>query len=195
MPLLATRFRRAIGMGCCVLLLGLALFGANSVKADGISIDDVTIDKGKSQFQLNARIAYSLTDEVLEALKSGVAITLLLSIEIERLRPFIWNEHITSITQHHVLQYHALSDTYILKNPDAETQQSYLSLNVALQDSGVVNALPLIPISSIDTAQRYQVKLKSEIDVDALPAPLRPVAHISSDWNINSEWVVCPLPS
>lgn len=42
-------------------------------------------------YYLNARIEYTLSDKVLEALHKGVPITFMLEIEISRVRDYLWN--------------------------------------------------------------------------------------------------------
>jgi len=185
-----------IGCRFCVAVLLCCLLLVNShAKAEGIEIREANSVLINGQYRLNAEIGYTFTEAVLEALKSGVAITLMLSVEIERTRSILWNEKISTILQHNVLQYHALSGTYLVKNKDTAKQQTYLTLNGALEDIGRVTELPLLPARQLKADEQYLVKMKSEIEIDALPAPLRPVAHISNDWNINSEWFVCDLRS
>ena len=40
---------------------------------------------------------------------------------------------------------------------------------------------------------RYQVKMRTFLDIESLPAPMRPLAYISSDWQLDSDWVSWPL--
>jgi hypothetical protein len=147
-------------------------------------------------YQLEADIRYQFSDPIHEALANGVPITINLQIEIEQRRDYVWNKTVASLQQHYTMRYHALSEQYIIRNLNSGSQQNFRSLNSALLTMGEIRALPLLDQSLLTDAEAvYQVRLRSEIDINALPAPLRPKAWLSYEWKLSSEWFVCPLSS
>ena len=58
---------------------------------------------------------------------------------------------------------------------------------------GQINNLPLIDARLLNPELRYQVKVRAHLDIESLPAPMRPLAYISSDWQLDSDWVSWPL--
>ena len=163
--------------------------------ANGVTIGDAYTTTAGSVYELNAAIRYELSEEVLEALENGVGITLRVRIKIERPRAWLWNETIGDRQQRYRLKFHALSNQYIVKNLDNKDQQSYLTLTSALRALGRIRKLPIIKQASLDEDSAYIVKVHSELDTNALPAPLRPVAWLSRGWQLSSEWFTCPLQS
>jgi len=175
--------------------LVLLLVSVSSVNAAGIDIGRAETKLVDGVYQLDADIYYTLSDEVLEALENGVLITMRVSVNVERVREYFWNETVEQQLQHYQLQYHALSGQYLVARLDSTEQQSYLSLTSALRAMGSIRNLSLIDKSAVKEGETYHVQLHSELDTNALPAPLRPMAWLSSEWQLRSDWVTCPLRS
>ena len=187
----ARRFHRVISAG---LVYGLLLVCSISQAAE-FSIDSANTYLNQGVYNLNTDIHYELSEEILEALGKGIPITFQLLIEIEQPRRYMWNEHVTSRTQRTVLLFHALSEQYLVKNMASGEQQSFRLLNSALKAIGEIRNVPLLAEGSLEKGVDYQVRLRSEIDINALPAPLRPVAWVSDGWKLATEWFICPLRS
>ena len=175
-----------------LLMTMLLLFSAQT-QAAGISITSASSEKNKGVYQLNADIRYEFSDEVLEALNNGVSITILLTIKLERQRAYLWDESILTLLRRYEMRYHALSGQYIVKKMITGEQQSYLSLESALRALGRIQQLPLIGQDLLKDLDDVVVRIHSELDTNALPAPLRPVAWLEAGWQLRSGWFTCPL--
>jgi len=158
---------------------------------------DVTIEKASTRLQkgaytLNANIHYELSEKVLEAINNGITVTMLLTIKIEQPRKYLWDHLIAEKSERYELKYHALSGQYLIKMSAGE-QRSYLSLTSALRALGQIRALPILKQIRLQDPLDAMVRIKTELDTNALPAPLRPVAWLSEQWKLSSEWFICPL--
>lgn len=172
------------------------MLSVGGLQAAEFTIRDAQAHLVDGVYQLEADIRYQFSDPVHEALANGVPITINLQIVIERQRDYLWNKTVTSLQQHYSIQYHALTGQYIIRDLNRGSQQSFRSLNSALLTLGEVRELPLLDQSLLKKPDVvHQVRLRSEIDINALPAPLRPVAWLSYEWKLISEWFVCPLNS
>ena len=143
-------------------------------------------------YLLDTRIEYGLSEEALTALKNGVPFLILMNIEVEQVR-WYWNKNLAELEQGYLLLYHALSEKFIVHNLNSGVQDHYSSLNAALAALGQINNLPLIDARLLNPELRYQVKVRAHLDIESLPAPMRPLAYISSDWQLDSDWVSWPL--
>ncbi|NCF09332.1 MAG: DUF4390 domain-containing protein, partial [Gammaproteobacteria bacterium] len=47
---------------------------------------------------------------------------------------------------------------------------------------------PMLDRRLLRVGVRYGARLRASLDVEALPLPLRPVAYLSSAWDLTSEW-------
>ena len=90
--------------------------------------------------------------------------------------------------QRYRLEYHALSGQYLLVNLNSSTRQSYPTLGMATDRIARIRDFPLLDRSLLQTKQLYYGELRIKLDIESLPAPLRPLAYISSDWWLSSEW-------
>ncbi|NNF97173.1 MAG: DUF4390 domain-containing protein, partial [Halobacteria archaeon] len=111
---------------------------------------------------------------------------------VEQVR-WYWNKNLAELEQGYLLLYHALSEKFIVHNLNSGVQDHYSSLDAALNALGRINNLPLIDAKLLDPEMRYQVRMRTYLDIESLPAPMRPLAYISSDWQLDSDWVSWPL--
>ncbi|MGH8496829.1 MAG: DUF4390 domain-containing protein [Gammaproteobacteria bacterium] len=144
-------------------------------------------------FYLNARVEYRLSEAALEALESGVSLTLELQIEVSRRRRFFVDPEVATLRQRYQLQFHALSQRYIVRNLNSGDQSSYATLFAALNAAGRVTDLPIIDAALLDSDDRYDVHLRAVLDIRDIPGPLRLLAFWIDDWSLASEWYTWPL--
>ena len=140
-------------------------------------------------YRLDADIEYNLPPEPLEALENGVPIAFELVIRVVRKRPWLPDEAVATLLQQYRLKYHSLTELYLVTNLNSGERRSYPTMRSALREMGKVRNLPIIDIGLLESGQDYQVELKVGLDIEALPAPLRLLAYLSSDWWTSSEWV------
>jgi hypothetical protein len=159
---------------------------------------DFTIQHAETRLEdgvylLDASLDYGLTDAVIEALQNGVTLTLLFSIEIKRERWYLWDESVTELRQKYQLKYFALSKKYMLNLTNTGIQEIHTSLDSVLMSLNHLEDFPLLDAALVSSDSDYIVYLKIQLDIEALPAPLRPVAYFSSDWRLASDWFSCTL--
>jgi hypothetical protein len=143
-------------------------------------------------YLLDSRIEYRFSDEALTALQNGVPFLILVNIEVEQVR-WYWNKTMAELEQGYLLLYHALSEKFIIHNLNSGAQDHYSSLEAALSALGQITNLPLIDAKLLQPAAHYQIRMRTYLDIESLPAPMRPLAYISSDWKLDSDWVSWPL--
>lgn len=158
------------------------------VSAAPFSFKEVNFSLENRVYQLEAKIDYQLSDDVLEALQSGVPLFFALDIEVKKYRAWWKNATIAILEQRYLLLYHALSEKYVLNNLNSGAQQNFSSLPSALQALGTLHKLPLIDENLIDPGGKYLVRMHTYLDIDSLPPPIQPIAYLSPDWRLESEW-------
>jgi hypothetical protein len=179
-------------------LRGLSLFvalllTAPAVWADGFVINAINTRLQENVYLLSANIEFHPTEEVLEALKNGVPIPVLVEIEIQRKRKWWVDEDMAALQQRYRLQYHALSHQYLLQNSNSGAFYSFHTLDSALYGLGHLQDLPLLDKQLILPEERYEVLIHAELEIEALPSPLRPLAYITPAWRLDSDWYTWSL--
>lgn len=140
-----------------------------------------------------ARIDYRLSDDALEALDSGVALTIQLQIEVQRKRRLWLDAEIATLRQDYSLSFQPLSDRYVVKNLNSGEQDSFATLFSALNNMGRVVDLPIIDASLLTPGAKYEIALRAVLDQNTLPGPLRLIAFWSSGFRLQSDWYVWRL--
>ncbi len=177
--------------GLAVLLLGLTVL--LPVRAAEFQIIDAATRLENGVYLLDADIRYPLSAAAREALASSVPLTFVLRMQVRRERRWLWDVTIATLEQRFRLQYHALARQYVVTNLNNDALQSFPTLDAATEFMGQIRGFPLLDLSLLEPGQRYQAWLRAELDINALPAPLRPMAYLSGDWRLSSEWVSWPL--
>jgi hypothetical protein len=142
---------------------------------------------------LNARIEYRLSEETREALESGVPLTIRLEVELVESRRWWMDDTSAELRQTYRLEYHALSERYLLRNLNSGEQISFATLFSALNFLGRVQDLPLIDAALVDPESEYVVGLRAVLATEEFPGPLRLLAFWRRDWSLRSEWYTWPL--
>ena len=195
MPVFTRHHNRLFSRRWLILLLAglITLLPIQASRAEhAFTIKSLETRLEQGVYHLDSRIEYSLSDEALNALKSGVPFLILMNIEVEQVR-WYWNKNLAELEQGYLLLYHALSEKFIVHNLNSGVQEHYSSLEAALNALGRISKLPLIDAKLLDPDMRYQIKMRTYLDIESLPAPMRPLAYISSDWQLDSDWVSWPL--
>ena len=141
-----------------------------------------------SVYYLNADIDYDLSASALEALRSGVTLTIEIQIEVARARRWLWKQTVAELRQRYHLSFHPLSERYLVRNVNTDDVQSFASYREAIGSLGRISVLPIIDSALLEPRGRYDIRMRVVIDVKELPSPLNVVAFLFSDWEIVSEW-------
>jgi len=166
---------------------------APAAHADGFTIRSVSTHLQNKVYQLDARVDYRFSKSALEALRNGVPLIVLLDIKVEQERKWWLNKTIADLQQGYLLLYHALTEKYIVNNLNSGAQENYERLSSALEALGNIKDLPILDANLTSGGNHYIVRLRTRLDLESLPAPMRPLAYISSDWRLESDWYEWPL--
>lgn len=169
-------------------VMAYAASGRMALAAPDFSIKYARFRLQDDYYVLDAEINYRFTDTALEALRNGVPLTLVVRAELLRQRPFIWDEEVASVRLRFQLRYHALAQLYQVIRLDTGTQRNYASRQAAIQALGTLQDIPMFPAKIIDPQSKYRAGLSTDLDIEALPLPLRPIAYVTPSWYLGSDW-------
>jgi len=175
----------------CLAALLISVAPAGAAMADGFVINHAELVLNDKVYQLNANLEFDFSNDVLEAINNGVPLVLELVIEIYEPRRFWWDSEIAALGQRYQLQYHALSDQYLVRNLNSGAQYTYFSLSAALQKIGNVSNLPVIDEQLLQDkeTEKYYARIRTSLSFDNLPLPLKIDAWTSRSWWLGSEWI------
>ncbi|MCK5877764.1 MAG: DUF4390 domain-containing protein [Candidatus Marithrix sp.] len=174
-------------------ILGIFILLSNPSFAE-FSVDYANTSLVNNSYVLDAELNFNLTEVAIEALQNGVSLPLVITVVIEHDRWYLWDKKIITIRKSYELKYYALSRQYSLKNLTTGNQENFPNLDAAINYLGRIKKLFLLKSNIItESIDKYWVYLKIHLDIESLPVPLRPIAHLSSQWRLSSGWYSCPL--
>ena len=137
---------------------------------------------------LDARLQLVLSSEALEALSSGVPLTIELQLELIRVRRFVWDDAEAELALRYELEYRPLSQRYLVRNLNSGDQDSFATLYSALNNLGRVQGLPVIDDALLEYGKDYRIRLRAMLNTQQYPAPLRLLFFWRDEWQLQSEW-------
>jgi len=137
---------------------------------------------------LDARLQLVLSSEALEALSSGVPLTIELQLELIRIRRFVWDDAEAELALRYELEYRPLSQRYLVRNLNSGDQDSFATLYSALNNLGRVQGLPVIDDALLEYGKNYRVRLRAMLNTQQYSAPLRLLFFWRDEWQLQSEW-------
>jgi hypothetical protein len=177
-----------------VLLLS-ALY-TSAALASSFTVSETTIEKHDTAYFLNTRLSYEFDEEVLEAINNGVPLKIIITVRVQQQRDMLWDSTVTEVKQTFYLKYHALSSQYIVRNLNDDKQETFLSSTSAISSIGKVTGLMLVQQEQLADDGKYHVSIEPRMDIESLPAPMRPWAWFSGSWHLirTGDKTTWPLP-
>lgn len=173
-----------------ILLITTTVVSSNNA---GFVIVNVATALLENAYRLTAQIDYAFTDTVLEALDNGVPLTIQMRIQVRHKQAWFWEPNVVEITKLSLIRYQPLTEMYTVTHPPDGLRQNFVTRSAAIASLGEIDGLFLMPGHGLNASSQYVVRLKVSLDLDALPLPLRPVAHLTPSWNLSSGWTIWPL--
>ncbi len=173
------------------VLVGVGAGGARADVLDGVlEVKSAYVNIEQGVFQLFARIAYPVNDDIRAALKDGLMLSFDLDVVVSRERRFWVDATVAEYTLRRELLYHAVSDRYVTRDvaPDGSDQHSYATLEEALDALGTVDAWPFLLAPQLSANRDYRVSLRAGVRRGRLPDSLRVLLFWTDDWHRESEW-------
>ncbi len=155
-------------------------FAINEMKAK--------LDSGK--LLVSGNLDLTLGGKVEEAVSKGIPLDIDIELELYQTRKLLWAKRLSDWTLRRQIRYHALSGQYLVseRKGGVENLENFTSLQQALRHMGSINDRELNFEYENGIDRPLVLDARVSLDIESLPAPLRPVAYTSLDWHLNSGW-------
>lgn len=143
-------------------------------------------------YYIDASLKMDFSPAVIEALENGVSLTLKIELRLEEINS--WFDTILKRSSlQFELRYHALTEIYSIKNLLTEQEYSFNSRKKAMELLGTITHAHLIEKQKLDSSKEHTLYLRVLLDIWKLPDVLLPVASLSDEWNLTSQWYTWSL--
>ena len=161
---------------------------------DGVlQVRSAFVDLDHSVFQLHARIDYPETPAISDALRDGVDLLFDVDARVERARRFWFDSTVVDLTLRRELAYHTVADRYVVRDPASGDQQSFATLDAALQYLGTVDGWPILVEPQLEAGSQYVISVRAGIHRGHLSSSLRALLFWTDDWSRVSSWYTWSL--
>ena len=178
----------------CMLVLGAIT--AEVALADARSGQFTVVDAGSELrggiHYVNAQIHYQFSEQAIEAMDNGVAVTVSLRMEVRRERLMV-DETVAAVRARYRIQSHSLSQRFVVRNLSTDETKTFPDLDAVGDALGEVKDFPLLDDAILDDGELYRARIRATLDIESLPTPLRLLAYVNRGWRLASEWKTWPL--
>ena len=137
---------------------------------------------------MNVSIVYQFSEKSLDALQHGIPLTVEVHAQLRHEDAWIWDKDLLDIRFRYQIRYHPLAAVYQIKDLQSNYEQSFVTRESALLALGEIEDFVLLNHVQLTPGEPYVLSVKSFLDIEALPLPLRPLAYIDPSWNLSSDW-------
>ncbi len=192
-PGVGRRLRRAPVLLLVALLAGAAGMQEAMAQDEEDRAGYFEIRSAESQLiegvhNLDARMQLVLSSEALRALSSGFTLTIELQVQLIRVRRWYLDDLEAELAVRYELEYHPLSQRYIVRNLNSGEQDSFATLYSALNNLGRVQELPLIDDAVLQDDSDYRIRARAVLQTRQYSAPIRMLFFWRGEWQLESDW-------
>lgn len=171
-----------------VLILFFACVLPDNANAGTVTVQSASSTVVNDIYLVDADMVLEFSDDALEALTSGIALIIEVDIKVTRQRRYLWDVTVLKVARRYRIEKHALSERYVLTDLVTEDRSVYTSIEEAVAALGQIRHLPIAERHQFAGEDEYRASIRASLDIEALPAPLRPIAWISPAWRMGSKW-------
>ena len=166
-----------------LLLTCMPVFGQEA------TLNIKTVTNTRDDLLLFLDVEGAFTQEMEEAILSGVQATFTFIITLEKVRGFWWNTQITDQELMHEIKYDNLKKEFSITRPwESENPTITKSFDEAKRLMTQIDSLKIAPLDILEKGQRYQIRAKAELGKITLPFYLHYVLFFVSLWDFETDW-------
>ena len=184
----AARQLSRLALGIAALSPAVGHSGPAVPSHQGFVVEHATLRPAGGTWVADARIDFAFSEDNLEAMSNGVALTVIVDIEVRRERGKWWDETLAARELRYRIETSVLTGRYRVRNLTDGSARNYRSLEEMMESLGHLESIPVIARERLSTDARHGARIRARLDIEALPSPLRPIAYLSPMWRLNSGW-------
>lgn len=190
----------AVWLAVCSLLLAItepSTSAPEEIEA-GFDIRNAGTALVDGVYLLDADLSFIFSDDALEAIENGIPVTIILEMQVLRERGLIWDnlwwdKKIAQIEARFRIETRPLSKTYLVRNLNSGEARVFGSFDELVVGLGRIRNFPLLDEHLVGDEGNFYLRMRTLLDIESLPSPMRPLAYLSSLWRLESDWYEWPL--
>lgn len=187
--------RRPVPRLFFLLLLAPLWFATGIAHADErIELRSVYVVPKDDMYALHGQLVFDLPDGARKAIEQGATFNLSVEANIKRKRSLWYDAVEAEIAQQYEMVYHAVSGRYVVRDTNSGDQESFATLDAALDRLKSLNGIAFIGAAELAPERSdHEVSVRAILLVRSLPRVLRILLFWSNDWQQTSDWYTWTL--
>jgi Domain of unknown function (DUF4390) len=183
---------RRLLLRCFSVLLSLALFTSLASGQPRPTLHELALTQTDREVLLFLSLQDGFHQELMEAIESGIPITITYYMKLYRKRGLWFDEEVLSKTIKHIVKYDALKKQYRI----SEINGLFSNIKVTRDEPTMVRWMseiegqPLIPFHLLQPEEEYYVKAMADLKAVKSPFPLSHIPFLASLWDTGTSWTV-----
>lgn len=165
-----------------------ALLFANPVYSQQARLTNFVVSSTRDDLLIFLSLEDAFTENLKEAILSGVPTKVSFNITIEKIRSFWLNRTIFDKKIDHSIKYNPLRNEFTVKRSWEKEQIVTESIDEAINLMSNVDSLKVLPLSELERGVHYQIRAKAKSDKPTLPFYLHHVFFFLSQWDFETDW-------
>jgi len=171
------------------IIICIVICITNLAYAKNIDVESKHTYIEDSTYYLDTSFNLSLTEEADKALRHGIPLEIHIYYQLRLKREWLWDKTISEKKIIYKLEHRPLTKNFLTINLNTGIRSSHSNLDAALNQISSVSKMKLFDKNLLRQDEVYTSRIKTYLDISALPSPMRPQAYFSSNWKIASDWV------
>ena len=182
MTCLSTRKWLAVYIGV-FLLLGTA------VRAQDARLTRITVSNTRDNLLLYLKLQGAFTEEIQEAILSGVPATFSFYVSLHRVRSFWFDKELADIQITNTIRYSNLKKEFTVTRPWKNEQPVLTqSFQEAQRYMTEIDGLVVYPLDGLTKGGQYQIRTMAEMNKTTLPWKMHYILFFVSLWDFETDW-------
>jgi hypothetical protein len=180
--------------GCGVLLPLVAMFVPLAWSQQRLTMHELVLTHTDQEVLLRLHLEGGFNPELMQAIESGIPITISYHMKLYRKRGLWFDEEVLSKTIKHIVKYDALKKQYRV----SAINGLFSNIRVTRDEPTMVRWMseiewqPLIPFHLIQPHEEYYVKAMADLKAVTSPFPLSHIPFLASLWDTGTPWTASP---
>ncbi len=172
-------------------LLCLFLFPDMAIAKQNAIIENIKLANTRDDLLTYFDVKNAFTNKMNEAIKNGIPTTFSLYINLYKTDGSWFDKKISTVKKKSTIKYNSMKKEYSVYRP-WKTEQTIVtqSFDEAKSLMTDIDNLKIISLNSLVKGDKYQLRIKAELDKVKLPLSLHNILIFVSFWDFQTNWYV-----
>ena len=182
-------FRRLIIFSLMLVVSGYCFFTSFAFAKDMAEIQDIRLVNTRDDLLTYFKVTQAFSDKINQAIMNGVPTTFSFYIALYKGDSSWLDKNIADIQIKSTIKYNSLKKEFSVLRPwKSENPVVTQSFDEAKALMTEIDNLIIIPLNRISKGNKYQLRIKAELDKVTLPLSLHYIFFFVSYWNFETNW-------